>query len=138
VNHRQTIRSVLASFRYAVAGAWGCFDEFNRISVEVLSVRSWQAATICHDSLHPQVVAVQVKTIQDAIRDRKQRFNFMGTDISLNPNVGLFITMVKRRPPLFHPIDVYMSPMVESGLRRSNRITRELEGSLSSMCHGGA
>ncbi|CAF1186132.1 unnamed protein product [Adineta steineri] len=57
-------------------GAWGCFDEFNRISVEVLSV-----------------VAVQVKTIQDAIRDKKQRFNFMGTDISLNPVVGLFITM---------------------------------------------
>lgn len=41
-----------------------------------------------------KVVAVQVKTIQDAIRDRKQRFNFMGTEISLNPNVGLFITMV--------------------------------------------
>ncbi|CAF0886754.1 unnamed protein product, partial [Adineta ricciae] len=57
-------------------GAWGCFDEFNRISVEVLSV-----------------VAVQVKTIQDAIRDKKPRFNFMGTDISLNPVVGLFITM---------------------------------------------
>lgn len=42
-----------------------------------------------------QVVAVQVKSIQDAIRDKKQRFNFMGTDISLNPNVGLFITMVR-------------------------------------------
>ena len=41
-----------------------------------------------------QVVAVQVKTIQDAIRDKKPRFNFMGTDISLNPVVGLFITMV--------------------------------------------
>jgi dynein heavy chain len=60
----------------AQTGAWGCFDEFNRISVEVLSV-----------------VAVQVKTIQDAIRDKKKRFNFMGEEIALNPTVGIFITM---------------------------------------------
>ncbi|XP_054832302.1 dynein axonemal heavy chain 9-like [Eublepharis macularius] len=57
-------------------GAWGCFDEFNRISVEVLSV-----------------VAVQVKSIQDAIRDKKQNFNFLGEDIKLVPSVGIFITM---------------------------------------------
>ena len=60
----------------AQSGAWGCFDEFNRISVEVLSV-----------------VAVQVKSIQDAIKDRKQRFNFLGEEISLIPTVGIFITM---------------------------------------------
>ncbi|XP_074871093.1 dynein axonemal heavy chain 9 [Carettochelys insculpta] len=57
-------------------GAWGCFDEFNRISVEVLSV-----------------VAVQVKSIQDAIRDKKQRFSFLGEDITLVSTVGIFITM---------------------------------------------
>ncbi|XP_046391607.1 dynein beta chain, ciliary-like [Ischnura elegans] len=60
----------------AQTGAWGCFDEFNRISVEVLSV-----------------VAVQVKCIQDAIRDKKKIFNFLGEVIGLIPSVGLFITM---------------------------------------------
>ncbi|RZF49077.1 hypothetical protein LSTR_LSTR008363 [Laodelphax striatellus] len=60
----------------AQTGAWGCFDEFNRISVEVLSV-----------------VAVQVKSVQDAIRDKKSLFNFMGEMIPMVPSVGIFITM---------------------------------------------
>ncbi|XP_077291064.1 dynein heavy chain at 93AB [Arctopsyche grandis] len=60
----------------AQTGAWGCFDEFNRISVEVLSV-----------------VAVQVKSLQDAIKDKKSEFNFMGEQIAMVPTVGLFITM---------------------------------------------
>ena len=60
----------------AQSGSWGCFDEFNRISVEVLSV-----------------VAVQVKCIQDAVRQKKAVFNFLSEDISLSPSVGIFITM---------------------------------------------
>ncbi|XP_062482469.1 dynein axonemal heavy chain 17 isoform X3 [Pezoporus occidentalis] len=60
----------------AQTGAWGCFDEFNRIAVEVLSV-----------------IAVQVKSIQDAVRAKKKTFNFLGEMISLVPSVGLFITM---------------------------------------------
>lgn len=59
----------------------GCFDEFNRISVEVLSV-----------------VAVQVKSVQDAIRDKKEIFNFMGEMIRCVPSVGIFITMVMCLP----------------------------------------
>uniref|UniRef100_A0A8C5F0M4 Dynein axonemal heavy chain 11 n=1 Tax=Gopherus evgoodei TaxID=1825980 RepID=A0A8C5F0M4_9SAUR len=57
-------------------GAWGCFDEFNRISVEVLSV-----------------VAVQVKTIHDAIRNKRKKFLFLGENITLKTSVGIFITM---------------------------------------------
>ena len=60
----------------AQTGAWGCFDEFNRITVEVLSV-----------------IAVQVKSIQDAIKESKKKFDFMGEEIPLNPTVGIFITM---------------------------------------------
>lgn len=60
----------------AQTGAWGCFDEFNRISVEVLSV-----------------VAVQVKTILDAIGMQKKQFLFMGEQIKLVSTVGMFITM---------------------------------------------
>uniref|UniRef100_A0A2K5SD28 Dynein axonemal heavy chain 17 n=1 Tax=Cebus imitator TaxID=2715852 RepID=A0A2K5SD28_CEBIM len=60
----------------AQTGAWGCFDEFNRISVEVLSV-----------------IAVQVKCVQDAIRAKKKTFNFLGETIGLIPTVGIFITM---------------------------------------------
>ncbi|KAI8425202.1 hypothetical protein MSG28_007025 [Choristoneura fumiferana] len=60
----------------AQTGAWGCFDEFNRISVEVLSV-----------------VSVQVKTVLDAIKFKKKKFEFMGEYISLIPTVGMFITM---------------------------------------------
>uniref|UniRef100_A0A673VKH9 Dynein axonemal heavy chain 17 n=1 Tax=Suricata suricatta TaxID=37032 RepID=A0A673VKH9_SURSU len=60
----------------AQTGAWGCFDEFNRISVEVLSV-----------------IAVQVKCVQDAIRAKKKIFSFLGEMIRLIPTVGLFITM---------------------------------------------
>ncbi|XP_076154706.1 dynein axonemal heavy chain 17-like isoform X2 [Alosa pseudoharengus] len=60
----------------AQTGAWGCFDEFNRISVEVLSV-----------------IAVQVKCVQDGIRDKKKVINFLGEHIKLIPTVGAFITM---------------------------------------------
>lgn len=56
----------------AQTGTWGCFDEFNRISVEVLSV-----------------VAVQVKTIQDAIKDKKVRFFFLGFEIPIFATVSI-------------------------------------------------
>ena len=58
------------------SGSWGCFDEFNRISIEVLSV-----------------VATQVKSILDAIRTKKDNFLFQGEEIVLKRSCGVFITM---------------------------------------------
>ncbi|XP_076749810.1 dynein beta chain, ciliary-like [Xylocopa sonorina] len=60
----------------AQVGAWGCFDEFNRISVEVLSV-----------------VAVQVKSVLDGVKSNKPKFLFFGEELNLVPTVGMFITM---------------------------------------------
>nr|XP_012223058.1 PREDICTED: dynein heavy chain 2, axonemal-like [Linepithema humile] len=60
----------------AQTGAWGCFDEFNRINVEVLSV-----------------VAQQILSILTALAQRLTRFIFDGTDIALVHTCGIFITM---------------------------------------------
>ncbi|XP_025202252.1 dynein beta chain, ciliary-like, partial [Melanaphis sacchari] len=60
----------------AQTGAWGCFDEFNRISVEVLSV-----------------VATQVKSVLDSIKAKKNTCFLLGDNVNLIPTIGMFITM---------------------------------------------
>lgn len=60
----------------AQTGAWGCFDEFNRINIEVLSV-----------------VAQQITSILTALAQKKKTFIFEGAEINLLPTIGLFITM---------------------------------------------
>jgi dynein heavy chain len=60
----------------AQTGCWGCFDEFNRISIEVLSV-----------------VSTQYKTILDGIRAGNPMLNFMDEEIRLITTNGAFITM---------------------------------------------
>uniref|UniRef100_A0A673CHG9 Dynein axonemal heavy chain 10 n=1 Tax=Sphaeramia orbicularis TaxID=375764 RepID=A0A673CHG9_9TELE len=60
----------------AQCGAWGCFDEFNRIDASVLSV-----------------ISSQIQTIRNALILHLKRFRFEGQEISLDDRMGIFITM---------------------------------------------
>ena len=73
INYK-TMSQMFAGF--AQAGAWACFDEFNRIDLEVLSV-----------------IAQQMLEITTAIAARQDGMVFDGRKIRLNTNFGVFITM---------------------------------------------
>ncbi|MBZ3878788.1 Dynein heavy chain 10, axonemal [Sciurus carolinensis] len=60
----------------AQCGAWGCFDEFNRIDASVLSV-----------------ISSQIQTIRNALIHQLATFQFEGQEITLDPRMGIFITM---------------------------------------------
>jgi dynein heavy chain 1 len=57
-------------------GAWGCFDEFNRLEERMLSA-----------------VSQQILLIQTGLRELVSKIELMNRDVKLNPAMGIFVTM---------------------------------------------
>ena len=57
-------------------GAWGCFDEFNRLKEEQLSA-----------------ISQQIQIIQEAIKAQEKVINLLGKQVDVNFNSGIFVTL---------------------------------------------
>jgi dynein heavy chain 1 len=57
-------------------GAWGCFDEFNRLEERILSA-----------------VSQTILTIQTGLRENNLKVELLGRAVTLNVNLGIFVTM---------------------------------------------
>ncbi|KAL1260293.1 hypothetical protein QQF64_008120, partial [Cirrhinus molitorella] len=57
-------------------GAWGCFDEFNRLEEAVLSA-----------------VSMQIQAIQNSLKNHRTTCQLLNKEVELDPNSGVFITL---------------------------------------------
>uniref|UniRef100_K3WM96 AAA+ ATPase domain-containing protein n=1 Tax=Globisporangium ultimum (strain ATCC 200006 / CBS 805.95 / DAOM BR144) TaxID=431595 RepID=K3WM96_GLOUD len=57
-------------------GAWGCFDEFNRLKEDQLSA-----------------ISQQIQVIQDAIKDRTTTISLLNRSLEVDFNAGIFVTL---------------------------------------------
>ncbi|KAL7696985.1 dynein heavy chain [Lotmaria passim] len=57
-------------------GAWGCFDEFNRLKIDQLSA-----------------ISQMIQVIQQSLKSRESNCLLLGKEVSVNTNAGIFVTL---------------------------------------------
>ena len=105
----------------AASGSWGCFDEFNRLIPEVLSVCTVQFKAVCdgtarydNDQLTTHHVIIE------------------GDQVNLDPTCGAFITMNPVRSWFLHYICTTFAHACFVGLLGSVGAARRPEGTFPS------
>lgn len=57
-------------------GAWGCFDEFNRLKIDQLSA-----------------ISQMIQVIQEALKNKEPNCPLLNKEVAVSPNAGIFVTL---------------------------------------------
>jgi dynein heavy chain len=93
-------------------GAWGCFDEFNRINIEVLSVVSAQLRAIQNALLYDKLTC-DIGTGGDMVIKRVDNFAICGIFITMNPGYAGRTELPDNLKALFRPVTMIVPDFLQ-------------------------
>ena len=93
-------------------GAWSCFDEFNRINIEVLSVVSAQLRAIQNALIHDKITC-DIGIGGDMVIKRVDGFAISGFFITMNPGYAGRTELPDNLKALFRPVTMIVPDFMQ-------------------------